>query len=53
MASKVVGVPLVRGERVLLETPGGGGYGAPEDRDPADLAADQTLGYVPITPADT
>ena len=53
MASKIVGVPLVRGERVLLETPGGGGYGAPEDRDPADLAADQTLGYVPITPADT
>ena len=34
MASKWVGVKLARGDRVRLETPGGGGYG-PADRRPA------------------
>ena len=49
MASKMVGIKLKRGERVRLETPGGGGYGAPAERDPAALAEDLRLGYV--TPA--
>jgi N-methylhydantoinase B len=46
MASKMVGIKLVRGERVRLETPGGGGYGDPAARDPAALEADLRLGYV-------
>ena len=29
-----------------LETPGGGGYGNPMDRDPARVARDVALGYV-------
>jgi N-methylhydantoinase B len=46
MASKIVGVPLKRGERVRLETPGGGGYGPADDRSDADRARDRALGYV-------
>jgi N-methylhydantoinase B len=34
------------GERVHLELPGGGGYGAPRDRDPIALARDVELGFV-------
>jgi N-methylhydantoinase B len=46
MASKMTGLKLRRGERIRLETPGGGGYGPPEER-PAELAArDRRLGYV-------
>ncbi len=37
---------LEKGTRILIATPGGGGYGASDDRDPADRAADQRLGYV-------
>ncbi len=34
------------GERVVLHTPGGAGYGDPKDRDPAKLAADVADGLV-------
>jgi N-methylhydantoinase B len=46
MASKMVGSKLRRGERLRLETPGGGGYGPPEERAPAAIARDVALGYV-------
>lgn len=46
MASKIVGVRLARGQRVRLETPGGGGYGDPAGRDPEAAAADRAKGYV-------
>ena len=46
MASKVVGVKLVRGQRVRLETPGGGGWGNPASRAPEAIARDVRLGYV-------
>ena len=42
----MVGIELKRGERVRLETPGGGGYGAALERDPAKVAEDVRLGYV-------
>ena len=45
-ASKMVGIKLARGQRLRLETPGGGGYGAPFERDPAAVAEDVRLGYV-------
>ena len=38
-------VPMVEGDRVRVETPGGGGYGDPLDRDPALVARDVALGY--------
>lgn len=46
MVSKMVGIHLDRGQRVRLETPGGGGYGVPVERDPNAVAEDVRLGYV-------
>jgi len=46
MASKWVGVKLAKGERVRLETPGGGGYGPPEQRSGEAIAHDVQSGYV-------
>lgn len=44
--SKMVGIKLKRGQRVRLESPGGGGYGNPFERDPEAVARDVELGYV-------
>jgi N-methylhydantoinase B len=46
MVSKMVDIHLTRGQRIRLETPGGGGYGDPAARDPALVAEDVRLGYV-------
>ncbi len=46
LGSKVVGVALRRGQRIRLETPGGGGWGDPAARDPAASARDARLGYL-------
>jgi N-methylhydantoinase B len=35
-----------RGDRILVKTPGGGGYGAERDRDPRLTARDRALGYL-------
>lgn len=42
--SKAQDIPLQPGDRVRVGTPGGGGYGKPEDRDPALVAEDVRLG---------
>ena len=46
LGSKVVGVPLTRGQRIRLETPGGGGWGDPAGRDKDAEARDARLGYL-------
>ena len=46
LTSKMVGISLTKGQRVRLETPGGGGYGAPNDRSAAAVAKDVALGYL-------
>jgi len=46
MVSKMVGIKLHRGERVRLETPGGGGYGAPQQRSSAAHEHDLAMAYV-------
>ncbi len=46
MASKMVGIKLKRGQAVRLETPGGGGYGAPVEREPDAVADDARLGFI-------
>ena len=46
MISKMVGIKLKKGQRVHLETPGGGGYGQPFERDPKSVARDVALGFV-------
>ena len=45
MASKMVGIRLKRGQRVRLETPGGGGWGDPARRAAEALQRDRQLGY--------
>ena len=40
---------LKRGDVVLVRTPGGGGYGAPTQRDPVAVERDRALGY--LTPS--
>jgi len=46
LASKIANVKIARGQRVRLETPGGGGFGPPSARDPASIERDLRLGYV-------
>jgi len=49
MKSKMVGIKLAKGQTVRLDTPGGGGYGDPLERDLSEIADDVRLGY--LTPA--
>ena len=46
MSSKMLGIQLHKGESVRLETPGGGGWGRPIDRDVVTRTRDEVLGYV-------
>jgi N-methylhydantoinase B len=46
LASKVTDVKIRQGQRVRLETPGGGGWGDPLGRDAALVARDVRLGYI-------
>lgn len=46
MVSKVTDVTIRAGQRVRLETPGGGGWGGPRTRDPDAVVRDVRLGYV-------
>ena len=46
LGSKVVGIKLRRGQRVRLESPGGGGWGDPAARNPQAAARDTRLGYL-------
>ena len=46
MASKMVGIKLKQGQSVRLDTPGGGGYGAPFGRPAAAVARDVAAGLI-------
>jgi N-methylhydantoinase B len=46
MVSKMIGIQLKKGQKVRLETPGGGGHGDPARRAPEAIARDVRLGYV-------
>jgi len=46
--SKMVGIKIKKGQRLHLETPGGGGYGSPKERDPAAVVRDVARGYVTL-----
>lgn len=46
LVSKAADVRIARGQRVRLETPGGGGFGPPRERDRHRIARDLRLGYV-------
>jgi N-methylhydantoinase B len=45
MASKITGVKLRKGQRLKLETPGGGGWGDPARRDPDAAERDAANGF--------
>lgn len=53
MASKVTGVKLARGQRLRLETPGGGGWGDPGQRAPERVVRDVRQGFVSLIDART
>jgi len=46
MVSKVTSVALAGGQCVRIESPGGGGWGDPRDRDVDAVARDVALGYI-------
>ena len=46
LASKITDVTIRQGQRVRLETPGGGGHGDPMARAPERVARDVRLGYL-------
>ncbi|SED68195.1 N-methylhydantoinase B [Rhizobiales bacterium GAS188] len=46
LASKITGVKIRKGQKVRLETPGGGGFGDPRMREPRKVLRDLRLGYV-------
>jgi N-methylhydantoinase B len=50
MASKITGVRLAKGQRLRLETPGGGGWGDPARRAPEALARDIAQGLITAAP---
>lgn len=46
MTSKAVGIRLKAGQRIRIESPGGGGFGPPWERDAEKVAEDVRLGFV-------
>jgi N-methylhydantoinase B len=46
LVSKVTDIKIRRGQKVRLETPGGGGFGDPATREPERVVRDVRLGYV-------
>jgi len=46
MVSKMTGIHIKKGQKLRLETPGGGGYGNPEMRPQASILKDRELGYI-------
>jgi N-methylhydantoinase B len=46
LVSKMVGIHIERGQKLRLETPGGGGYGNPFERNADAVARDVKLGFV-------
>lgn len=49
--SKAQDIPLKAGDRVRVQTPGGGGYGDPFERDPQAVARDVRLGRYTVDQA--
>jgi N-methylhydantoinase B len=49
--SKAQDIPLKAGDRVRVQTPGGGGYGDPLERDPEAVARDVRLGRYTVDQA--
>jgi N-methylhydantoinase B len=46
MVSKITDIRIRRGQKIRLETPGGGGFGDPATREPTRVVRDVELGYI-------
>jgi N-methylhydantoinase B len=46
LVTKITDIHIAKGQRVRLESPGGGGYGEPRERDAAAVRRDVANGYV-------
>jgi N-methylhydantoinase B len=46
LVSKVTDIKIRLGQKVRLETPGGGGFGDPATREPARVVRDVQFGYI-------
>jgi N-methylhydantoinase B len=44
--TKITGVKMKAGDRLVIESPGGGGYGNPLERDPDLVLTDVRMGYI-------
>lgn len=53
LVSKVTDIRIRKGQKVRLETPGGGGFGDPKTRDAERVARDVAMGYVTAQAART
>jgi N-methylhydantoinase B len=53
LPGKVSAFPIARGDVLMMESSGGGGFGDPLERDPALVAADVAEGYVTAPTAET
>ncbi len=51
MVSKITGIELKKGQRVRLQTPGGGGYGKALERSATDVLTDVQNGFISTTAA--
>ena len=51
LPSKFQGIQLKPGERIVIETAGGGGWGPPEERSPESVLKDVTNGFISIEKA--
>ena len=51
MTSKAVGIRLGAGDRICIESPGGGGFGPASERDAGEVAADVREGLVSVAGA--
>ncbi len=49
--SRIANIELREGDEVLIGSPGGGGYGAPERRDPGQVLRDVQEGFVSVAAA--
>ena len=46
--TKITGVKMTAGDRLVIESPGGGGYGDPFERDPDLVLTDVQMGYISL-----
>ena len=52
LVSKIDNIKLKKGQRIRIESPGGGDYGPADERDPQAVGRDVRAGYVSVTAAE-